>query len=343
MELPEIRFTYNRRFGAEFEINAFDSRDFKKNPLRDGEMPKGNEHVAKIIRENVEGENVEITRWAYNHGNNHWVVKPDSSCGIEICAPVYKGWQGIKKVCKVINAFKNDKLIKVDDRCSLHVHLDMSDCSLDHIAKVLAYWIKCESVFLDSVPAKRKRNKYCQQIGLSDIVSHDLNSTKDLIGRLGKNKYYTVNTYHLCAQHRQTIEFRIIEGEGCAEPYLVKNWIRLLIHFVERALGYPPPPEYRAGDQWSGLCWLDPVDVMKFLGFDGSHTLSKGMEQTRNWFVARLGANSSKTGLPGVWSDAARRISITQINEMVNNLGLDCSKEMWPADPEIIFSNEFKD
>jgi hypothetical protein len=342
MDLPEIRFIYNRRFGAEFEINAFDGRDFKKNPLRDGEMPKGNEHVAKIIRDNVEGENVEITKWSYNHGNNYWVVKPDSSCGIEICAPVYKGWPGIKKVCKVIHAFKNDKMIKIDNRCSFHVHLDMSDCDQEQIARVLAYWVKCESVFLDSVPAKRKRNKYCQQIGLSDIVSHDFDNWKELVMRLGKNKYYTINTYHLCANHRKTIEFRIIEGEGCADPYLVKNWIRLLIHFVERALGYPSPGQYVAGDQWTGLCWLDPADVMKFLGFDGGYCLSKGMEQTRNWFVARLWANASKTGLPGVWSDKARQIAISQIEEMFRRLELD-SKSLYPEDPEIIFSNEFKD
>jgi hypothetical protein len=346
MDLPEIRFVYNRRFGAEFEINAFDGRDFKKNPLdaHAGEMPKGSDHVAKLVRDNVEGENVEITKWGYNHGNNYWVIKPDSSCGIEICAPVYKGWTGIKKVCRVIQALKNDKQIKIDNRCSFHVHLDMSDCDMDNIGKVVAYWIKCESVFLDSVPPKRKRNKYCQQIGISDLFSHDYNIVaRDLIMRLGKNKYYTINTYHLAAGRRQTIEFRIIEGEGCTDPYLVKNWVRLLIHFVERALGSPWPRQYSAGDPWSGLCWLDPIDVMKFLGFDGSYVLSQGMEQTRNWFLARLKTNAPQTGLSGIWSDKARKISIAQIDDLVAKVGIDCNKSLSPDNPEIVFSNEFKD
>ena len=154
---------------------------------------------------------------------------------------------------------------------------------------VMAYWIKCESVFLDSVPVNRKRNRYCQCIGLCDLFDHNTQyGPKDIVRSLGQQKYYTVNTYHLCQNRRPTVEFRIVESEGCLDPYLVKNWIRLLIHFVEVAKRHQMPRPYVQGDKWSSLLWLDPEDVMGFLGFNGGYELSRGMEQTRNWFLARL-------------------------------------------------------
>jgi hypothetical protein len=170
------------------------------------------------------------------------------------------------------------------------------------------------------MPTMRKRNRYCQQIGVTSLfdVESDF-SPQNLMRRLGETKYYTINTYHMQKGNRSTIEFRIGEGEGCLDPYMVKNWVRLVVHFVEMMKNRAAPGRYEPGDQWSGLCWLDPQEVMEIMGF--WKPLSKGLEETRNWFLARLWSNLN-TELPGVFCGAARRVAKAQVEEIISRLDL---------------------
>lgn len=339
-----LSFNYNRRFGAEIEINSFDQRDFKKYPLGRGELPEGIEYVAEVCQKVVRTP-VDIMKWHHTHNNLTWRVKPDSSCGIELCSPVVKGWPGLKEICKVVEALGQDDRIKIDDRCSFHCHVEVADCTQDQLASILTYWIKCESVFLDSVPANRKRNRFCQCIGLSDLFEHDTEvNSEEVIRRLGMMKYYTLNTFHQCKGNRDTIEFRIIESEGCTDAYLVKNWIRLLIHFVEMAKAQPRPRQYYPGDPWSSFLWLDPNQVMEFLGFiNDGYELSKGMTQTRDWFLARLHKNTFDTGLPGIWSNVARKVAKDQVDNIIKSLGFnDAAMKHCLQNPDALYSPAYK-
>lgn len=290
-KLPPLSFCYERRFGIELEINAFDG----KNRPEPGHKVAGIEPVAMIVAKHS-SEGVDIREWEHTHNNDVWVIKPDSSCGMEVCTPIYKGWQGLKKVCEVVEGFYHDSRIKVDNRCSVHIHVEIADLTDEQIASVIAYWLKCEPLFMDSVPLTRKRNRYCQYMGFNNLVQVDTKITaKDLIRKVGTVKYYSLNTKQLMQNGRKTIEFRIIEGDGCKDPYLIKNWTRLIVHFVEMTLRRPFPAPYKPGDPMSGFCWLDPEDVFKVLGFDPlEYELSPGLQQTRNWFMARLQKNMSK-------------------------------------------------
>lgn len=353
-EKQKLSFTYARRFGVEIEVNAFDGRDFQQNPLRKGELPEGIHYLGTLISKLLGASaGVEICKWHHTHNNSNWVLKPDSSCGMEICSPVSKGWMGLKQICQVIDAFSQDTNVVADHRCSLHVHIDVSDMTTqregriipnEELASILAHWIKCESVFLDSVPVNRKRNRYCQCIGMCDLFDHaEKVSPQDLIHKLGAQKYFTVNTYHLSQHKRTAIEFRIVESEGCKNAFLVKNWIRLLVHFMEVAKKTKYPGNYTAGDRWSGLVWLDPEDVMTFLGFLGEYQLSKGLEQTRNWFLARIWKNLVTNRQSGVWSETGRKVARIQIDRMIEKLGL-TDMEHWlnPPDKKQIFDGEYQ-
>jgi hypothetical protein len=223
----------------------------------------------------------------------------------------------------------------------------VTDCSRVEVAKILAYWVKCESIFLDSVPNHRKRNRYCQCVGMTDLFEHNTVFDEDLIiKKLGMQKYYTINCYHYYKEDRNTIEFRIVESDGCSDPFLIKNWIRLLIHFIECAKAAPIPSNYSPNDSASGFCWLDLEDVMKFLGFIGDASLSKGMEQTRNWFIARIYKNiSNQPELPGIWSEVARKISKEQLVNVISNLKLslsDMETYLKSEDVEFLYSDEYK-
>lgn len=288
-KLENLSFNSQRRIGVELEVNAFDGR----NRPETGKRPAGIEHVCRVVQENTE-EGAMLKEWEHTQENEQWVCKPDSSCGIEVCTPPLKGWRGIRKVVQVVDAFAKDPKIKVDKRCSVHVHVEVADLSETQIGSVITHWVKCEPIFMDLVPPERKKNRYCQFVGMTTLFDTDVILTPgDIIKRVGDVKYYTLNTnqYRRSNGTRKTLEFRIIEGAGCKDPYLVKNWIRLLLHFVERTSKMPMPGPYKKDDPWSSYCWLDTKDVMRLLGFHNDphqYELSKGLTQTRNWMLARL-------------------------------------------------------
>ena len=274
-----LKFLYCRPVGVEIEVNSFDGI----NMTPQNKLPKGIDYVANLVSETL-GEYVEIRGWGPTHWNKtygYWVAKPDNSCGMEICSPVVQGLYGLQKICEVIDVFQNHSCITANSDCSFHLHIDVNDLMEDEIGNVLRWWIKFEPVFFDSVPDGRKMNRFCQFIGLCDWIDTEPPTTTQLIESLGSSKYYSINTFHLWAGERNTIEFRIGEHTLCKNAFFAKNWIRLLVHFIEVAKQRPP----------EDLRWLDVKDLFEFLGFFGE--LSPGMLQIRNWFLGRLYYNSS--------------------------------------------------
>ena len=311
-----------RRFGAEIEINAFDGRN-RPSSSSESNLPDGIYAVSNIVHE-ATGKTVKIHKWAYDHNNMAWIIKPDSSCGIEICSPVLKGWLGVMEIARVVKALGEDARVLADDRCSFHVHIDISDLSEKEVATIITWWVKCEPVFIDSVPFTRKRNQYCQLLAQSEgfeRVEDDFIPNESLIRKLGFCKYFTINTYHYYNNKRKTIEFRIMDGECCVNPVMSKNWIRLLLHFVETSLRVGMPDSYRPNDRWSGYCWLDPRDVFAFLSFD-SPNLSEGMRQICDWFLCRLEENCKDALDDGVTGFRARHPAMLQIEQMAHDFGL---------------------
>lgn len=312
----DLNLDYVRRFGVEIEINAFDGRD-RPIGYGDGLLPEGVYYIGNLVQKLSE-DRVLIRKWGNDHNNNMWIIKPDGSCGIEVCTPVMKGWNGVVRTCKVIEGFSKDLKIEADARCSFHIHVDVSDLTELQVASIVSWWIKCEPVFLDSVPSRRKKNQYCQFLGEMDIfdnIESDMLEVDVLLNKVGFCKYYTINTFHYQNKKRKTIEFRIMDNACCLDPWMAKNWIRMVLHFVEQASSRGLPVPFESGNQWSGYCWLDPFDVFDFLGFSpGQSELSPGLQQVRSWFVGRLHSQSKNTGLCGVMSDKGRRIAQKQID-----------------------------
>jgi hypothetical protein len=143
---------------------------------------------------------------------------------------------------------------------------------------------------MDLVPINRKRNRYCQLMGMTSLFEHNISYTpKNIIDKVGEIKYFSMNSRAYRAGERKTLEVRIIEGDGCKDPYLIKNWLRLILHFFEMTSALPPVKQYVPNDPFSSLLWLDTKDVLSVLGFmPGQYELSKGLTQTRNWMLARL-------------------------------------------------------
>lgn len=319
---------YYRRFGVEVELNTL-SGEIRKNKY---EVPDGADIIGGIVHK-ATGDMVEVQDYGHNYNNDNWVVKHDGSCGLEVCTPVLKGWRGLKKLVTVVDAFKAAKL-SADKRCSLHVHVNIGDLNEVQLASVIAWYIKCEHVFMDSVPSSRKVNRYCQMIGMTDLFEENSHiDAFQILHKVSSVKYFSLNAFHFVQggafskdnTRKKTIEFRIGENEMCLNPFDVKNWVRLLLHFVETTKRRSLPRRYSKGDQWTGLVWLEPRDAFELLGFN--EPLSDGMKQVRNWFAGRIYRNGYDTGLKGVWSNAGRMPARQSFFGMIQDWDVDISGE----------------
>lgn len=287
-----------KKFGVEIELNSFDQRDFKKNPLNSNEFPLGIEKVAEIIKSL--GMTVEIRNWQHTHNNKNWICKPDSSCGIEVCSPILESTNLVENL---IDHFSKESQIKIDDRCSFHVHFDISNYSSDNLLSILCWWIKCESVFFDAFPDVRKNNRYCQCIGISDLFKVEpIPSLEEMIRLLGKTKYYSLNTYHLFRKSRSSIEFRLADKFACIDSNYAKNWILLLYFFIDSSIinGIP-----------TSLIWMDINEVFEFLNLD---------PELKKWFLYKIFNNANGSSL--YWGNNFRKNSILGCRNLLNNLEL---------------------
>jgi hypothetical protein len=263
------------RFGVEIEVN-----------LPEDEVPvrgaTGIHKVAEKLR--GAGMEAEVSQWQYTNDNRSWVCKPDSSCGLEVCSPVLRR----DEVGEVLRAVEALKPFSLDHRCSFHVHVDVKDLIPAELCSVLAWWVKCEHVFLDFAVPLRKSNKYCRCIGATDLFSiSDEVSLDHLVRRLG-NKYLSLNTFHMVEGRRKSVEFRL--GEAADNADFVENWISLVLRFVDASVSSLPPDDYG---------WLDPEDIFEFMEFD-----RLGLKNLRSWFLNRLIRNCEFG--KGMWSPSSR-------------------------------------
>lgn len=299
--LRTVEFNSLRRFGVEIELNTTSG---KIRELLEDESPEGAHEVAAIVAKATR-KTIEIQPWSHGSTNNTWLIKPDRSCGLELCSPILKGWHGLRELMIVADSLRSSG-IQADDRCSLHVHLGVADMSLMEKASVVARYIKCEPTFLEAMPSHRRCNRYCQCLGTSNLFRHsEMPTPSELLRRVSLTKYHSFNAYHMRKGCRETMECRVGDHTMCLDAYALKNWVRFLLHFfdVAKELGMPSKPT--PGNRWSGLAWLEPEDVLRMLRLD-CENLSPGMRQVRSWLASRLLELTPGEDLPPIWSSGAR-------------------------------------
>lgn len=290
--MKEETFNPKCKFGIEFEMLAADG---KLKPEK-GKDPAGIDKVALLIYNATGGDEVSIKSYEHTINNNDWVCKYDSSCGIEVCTPVLQGTGDLAKVVKVTEAFGRSNDVNVDEKCSVHIHVGISDYNTAQIASILKFFIQSELVFLDSVPEDRKCNKYCFSIGLRVMVEdNSVLTPEQLLNTISVTKYNPLNIRQYIVDGRKSIEFRIAEGKMVKDPFGMKCWSKLIMYCFHIASQIKYNVSFDEKDPTSGFQWLDPIDTFDILRLTpGKFSLSPGLKQVRDWFLARLQKNVSE-------------------------------------------------
>lgn len=273
-----VTFPTKRAYGVELELSSYNITK---------------ERVAKIIEKTDRNREVFVSGWSYSEENDYWHVKDDSSCGWEIASYKSVGIKDLANIVKVTDAVAEAGAI-VTPKCGFHLHVEVSDFTNDQIATLVAIWMKIEKVVTSSIPHHRVNNKYCRL--LNDFYPKQ--SNKDLCGEGSVLKFWKAikpnlkgnyNLFRRVALNiwnyvensgKQTVEFRFPEGTLNSND--VKNWIRLLVHFVDYS------KTQRFPDNTNEVGLQEALSLMGLVGTSNFYILSQGLRDTKDWFLHRL-------------------------------------------------------
>jgi hypothetical protein len=295
MNLKYRKFSSKRKFGVELETNQHLSQ----------------ETLVKIVRSASESVVAQTAFYTQDFNNDYWHVKFDRSCGDyanqggwEIASPVLFGYKGLGIISSVSKAIK-EAGAKTNKNCAFHIHCNVEDFSLNQLASLTAHWFKIEKIIYEMVPHHRRSSKYCiplwKRYNFNKPTDKlDINYFWEVVKprvylnhskQWKKERRVSFNLYNLNTVKR-TVEFRL--PEGTFNSFVICNWIRLFLSFVENVKTIPYP---------NSLAPVNLFECLKILGLhntDPFYILSSGLFHTKLWFFKRILKYSDDTRLKEV-------------------------------------------
>lgn len=141
-------------------------------------------------------------------------VHDDPSCGHEIrmLVPEKKFKPILKETLEALNGLG----FKADERCGIHIHLDMRDRD---VKKCFNNLVKLQEIMYKLVPVNRRGNNYCKRNTTSSFDSEDR-----------EDRYFYVNAG--AYDKHKTLEVRLHQNSLDYDE--LSNWIDLLLKAVNR-------------------------------------------------------------------------------------------------------------
>lgn len=282
-----VRFKSKRHFGIELEVN---------------ERVQPTVLVKAVSSVDPDHSVAHSSSYQQDYGNTYWHVKFDRSCsdmkdvgGWEIASYKASGYKDVELMGKVAQALKSAGAT-VNNNCGFHIHVEVADFKTEQIISLAAHWLIIEGIILEMLPRHRRNHKYAKP--MSTFFAMDFNKTYTpakfwgMVCPSGTSNEYRRVALNLCnfthgSRARKTVELRL--PEGTVDSKEVKNWIRFFVHFVDVVKKKPFPPSVKEATLY---------EAMKIVGLHGEDPfliLSKGLRETKMWFMDRILLHSSKT------------------------------------------------
>ena len=202
----------NRNFGIEFEIKGMNTRK-----------------AADVLN----SINISCFAEGYNHNvSNNWKAVTDATVhnGCEVVSPILNGAAGIEQAMAVAEAL-SDAGASVDRQCGMHVHLDASDLTGNHLINLVKAYYDNEAEIDSLMPVSRRgsNNTMCASVRNNYNLIKGRRNEPAIYVASSTNRYVKLN---LASYMRHgTIEFR--QHSGTLNARKISMWIRFLSSFVE--------------------------------------------------------------------------------------------------------------
>jgi hypothetical protein len=162
-----------------------------------------------------------------------WGAKEDCSVsGKEFYSDILHGNDGLGEIMRLCDVARRQHWA-VDDRCGLHVHLDMRNESNESRQAIAAAFRLTESVWHNFVDESRIRNRYCARIDWQLSVMRRICQDECFVDwvRSIHTRYTWFNVYAYL--DHSTFEIRL--HEGTLDSVKICNWVRALTIFADWA------------------------------------------------------------------------------------------------------------
>lgn len=261
-----MKFQPKRTFGIELEFPEAHTREFLRDCIQ------------------AHGEKAQVTGFQRDANRERWTCKTDSSCGYEVASRILGSIKSIRRTIEDLNLTAQivDTMKKegatVNNKCGFHVHVWVGDMGEAELIRLLGYWVKFEKTIVDLMPERRKKNTYCPVHSIF-FTPNTKYSFQDMVSR-GFQQRGALNWAWY--RERKTVEIRI--AEGTTDPDDVQNWVRFLLHFVERCKTWPYP---------ENVNWLTFEECLDLMGLrndpeaDIFWVLSPALVDMRRWLLER--------------------------------------------------------
>lgn len=146
--------------------------------------------------------------------------------GIEVVSPVLEGKEGLEQLRKVLCVL-NKLGARVDDSCSIHVHLDTTYLDYNDIKNVLIFYYNYQNAIECLIHEDRRNgnNPYCLPIELEQLKKVRKANSLEKMGFYMRTRKKCVNIRSYRRGYN-TCEFRQLHGTLSFDE--IYNWLMLL-------------------------------------------------------------------------------------------------------------------
>lgn len=190
----------------------------------------------------VELEIEDILGFKTHNGYDSWNVTEDGSLrnnGRELISPplpLDNLVKGFKAIHKDLVHSKDPK--PFSERTSIHVHVNMLNCTLEQSKSVLLWYSLFEPVFFSLCEYKRANNIHCVRLDQTNMSEYYNRSLPYIVSKW--HKYAALNLKPL--KEIGTMEFRHMEGHNDAAKF--ESWLKTIKNLWEWGRASPMTPSY---------------------------------------------------------------------------------------------------
>jgi hypothetical protein len=196
-----VRARFERKFGVEIECMV---------------------NAADLARE-MTLRGLSVSQPGYSHRvTSSWKIVTDASVsgGYELVSPPLKGAAGIEQLrlaCEALEAAG----ARVDRRCGLHVHHDVSDLDAPAFGRLFRGWSVNQRNTNGLVAASRRNSQWAHALSNAEVARVEQQTTIDGIRSLYFDRYRSLNV--ACFPRYGTVEVR--QHQGTTNFSKIAAWI----------------------------------------------------------------------------------------------------------------------
>lgn len=218
-----------------------------------------------------------------SHVNEMWEVKPDGSLrgGLEYVFSQPLGSVNTKQALEAIaECFKTNRTVTdYSFRTSTHVHVNVSNLSLDVVKAIITLFHLFEDEYINFCARGRKANRFCLGMKDGEGVIQNIKRffTDNNVPRADHGKYSAMNMCTLSTFG--TLEFRTLEGTDNWER--IYTWVRVLLALRKAGKDIGSPKAVLGMNKEELAAMLFPTERLKnsFLkeGWEGRYEMNRSV------------------------------------------------------------------